>query len=243
MVDPRPVAGFYGMQGRFDEARELARRRAIDPGGARPPDRAGHARLLERAARAARRQPGRSRPRERPRPATSSRPPARRGWLSTMATMHARRCTRRAASTRRRRPSREAARPRRATISTRSRSGGLAMARILAHRGDLDEAERLAREAIEIIDRSDELSHQGDSGSASPRCTGSQAASTSRLRCSRRPSHGTSRRKTASRRTPRARCSPSSAAEPSSVRPALYLERSARAALARRPEHDQYHWV
>jgi tetratricopeptide (TPR) repeat protein len=35
-------------------------------------------------------------------------------------------------------------------------------ARILARRGELEEAERLAREAIEIIDRSDELSHQGD---------------------------------------------------------------------------------
>ena len=35
-------------------------------------------------------------------------------------------------------------------------------AKILARRGELEEAERLAREAIEIIDRSDELSHQGD---------------------------------------------------------------------------------
>ena len=35
-------------------------------------------------------------------------------------------------------------------------------AKILARRGEFEEAERLAREAIEIIDRSDELSHQGD---------------------------------------------------------------------------------
>jgi tetratricopeptide (TPR) repeat protein len=35
-------------------------------------------------------------------------------------------------------------------------------AKILARRGEREEAERLAREAIEIIDRSDELSHQGD---------------------------------------------------------------------------------
>jgi len=37
-----------------------------------------------------------------------------------------------------------------------------AQAKILARRGNLEEGELLAREAIEIIDRSDELSHQAD---------------------------------------------------------------------------------
>ena len=70
-------------------------------------------------------------------------------------------------------------------------------AKILARRGEHEEAERLAREAVENIDRSDELEPtRPTTASAWPRCCGWRAGPRRRSRSSRTPSNATSERKT-----------------------------------------------
>ena len=158
----RAVVGFYGMQGRFEEGARAGRTRQLDPGGAGPPDRAVHARRSG-PHRSSCWPETRSRPSaRRPRPATVSRPPARTGFLSTMASMLAE-----ALYAQGRLDEAEAAVQRSREAATSDDFNAQAawravQAKILARRGEHEEGERLAREAIEIIDRSDELSHQGD---------------------------------------------------------------------------------
>jgi class 3 adenylate cyclase/tetratricopeptide (TPR) repeat protein len=157
----RAVVGFYGMEGRFEEARELAARASsvLEELG-RPIDRhtlafwisplellAGDPVAAEREAATA---------------CDGLEAAGETGFLSTMATLLAEalyaqgRLDEAEAAVAR---SREAATADDFNAQAAWRAG---QAKILARRGEHEEAERLAREAIEIIDRSDELSHQGD---------------------------------------------------------------------------------
>jgi tetratricopeptide (TPR) repeat protein len=157
----RAVVGFYGMEGRFEEARELAARAsAVLEELGRPIELytlgfwtgplellAGDPVAAEREAAAA---------------CDGLEAAGEKGFLSTMATLLAEalyaqgRLDEAEAAVRR---SREAA----TSDDFNAQAGWRAsQAKILARRGELEEAESLAREAIEIIDRSDELSHQGD---------------------------------------------------------------------------------
>jgi class 3 adenylate cyclase/tetratricopeptide (TPR) repeat protein len=157
----RAVVGFYGMQGRFEEGRELAARASsILAELGRPIELytlafwtaplellAGDPVAAEREAAAA---------------CDGLEAAGEKGFLSTMATLLAealylqgRLEEAEAAVTR----SREAA----TSDDFNAQAAWRAVqAKILARRGDLEEGERLAREAVDIIDRSDELSHQGD---------------------------------------------------------------------------------
>jgi tetratricopeptide (TPR) repeat protein len=157
----RAVVGFYGMEGRFEEGRELVARAsaALEELG-RPIERytlgfwsaplellAGDAVASEREAAAA---------------CDGLEAAGENGFLSTMAAMLAD-----ALYAQGRLGEAEAAVERSRETATSDDFNAQAMwraaqAKILARRGELEEAERLAREAIEIIDRSDELSHQGD---------------------------------------------------------------------------------
>jgi tetratricopeptide (TPR) repeat protein len=157
----RAVVGFYGMQGRFEEGRELAARAgSILEELGRPIERytlafwtgplellAGDPVAAEREAAAA---------------CDVLEAAGEKGFLSTMATLLAD-----ALSEQGRLDEAEAAvrRSREAATSddfNAQAAWRASQAKILARRGELAEAEQLAREAIEIIDRSDELSHQGD---------------------------------------------------------------------------------
>jgi class 3 adenylate cyclase/tetratricopeptide (TPR) repeat protein len=157
----RAVVGFYGMQGRFEEGRELAARASsiLEELG-RPIELytlafwtaplellAGDPVAAEREAATA---------------CDGLEAAGEKGWLSTMATMLAD-----ALYAQGRLDEAEAAVQRSREAATSDDFNAQAAwravhAKILARRGELEEAERLAREAIEIIDRSDELSHQGD---------------------------------------------------------------------------------
>jgi tetratricopeptide (TPR) repeat protein len=157
----RAVAGFYGMQGRFEEGRELvARAGLIHEELGRSIERhtlafwsgpiemlAGDPVAAEREAAAA---------------CDGLEAAGENGFLSTMATLLAEalyaqgRLDEAESAVRRSRES--------ATSDDFNAQAGwrAAQAKILARRGNLEEGELLAREAIEIIDRSDELSHQAD---------------------------------------------------------------------------------
>jgi class 3 adenylate cyclase/tetratricopeptide (TPR) repeat protein len=157
----RAVVGFYGMQGRFEEGRELAAHiGSVLQELGRPIDvytlafwtgplelLAGDPVAAEREAAAA---------------CDGLEAAGENGFLSTMATLLADalyaqgRLDESEAAVRR---SRDAATSDDFNAQAAWRAS---QAKILARRGEHDEAERLAREAIEIIDRSDELSHQGD---------------------------------------------------------------------------------
>ncbi len=157
----RAVVGFYGMEGRFEEAREVAARAsAVLEELGRPIELytlafwtaplellAGDPVASEREAAAA---------------CDGLEAAGENGFLSTMAAMLAD-----ALYAQGRLDDAEAAvqRSRESATSDDFNAQAVwraAQAKILARRGDFEEGERLAREAIEIIDRSDELSHQGD---------------------------------------------------------------------------------
>jgi tetratricopeptide (TPR) repeat protein len=157
----RAVIGFYGLDGRFDEARELlAQTRSILEELGRPLELctlafwSGPLELLAGDAVAAEREVAAA--------CDGLEAAGEKGWLSTMATLLAEalyaqgRLDEAEAAVQQ---SREAA-----TSDDFNAQAGwrAAHAKILARRGELEEAERLARGAVEIIDRSDELSHQGD---------------------------------------------------------------------------------
>jgi class 3 adenylate cyclase/tetratricopeptide (TPR) repeat protein len=157
----RPVAGFYGIQGRFDEAREVLAEAATILGElGRKIDLVTLAfwtgpleRLAGNPAEAARVTGEACDFLERA---------GERGWLSTMATIHAS-----ALCDQGRFDEAEAAaaRSRDAATSDDFNAQSLwrvAMARALAHQERHDEAERLADEAIPISDRSDELNNQAE---------------------------------------------------------------------------------
>jgi class 3 adenylate cyclase/tetratricopeptide (TPR) repeat protein len=156
----RIVGGLYGLQGRFDEAREMMERsRAILTDLGRPFDVHtiafwnGPLELLAGN------------------PAAAVDPLAEacdaldaageRGWLSTMAGLHAEalyaldRLDEAEAAARR---SREAATSDDYNAQAFWRA---TQAKVLARRSDFEAAEELAREAVTIIDRSDEINHQG----------------------------------------------------------------------------------
>jgi class 3 adenylate cyclase/tetratricopeptide (TPR) repeat protein len=157
----RALIGFYGMMGRFDEARALleATRSVLGELG-RTMDLytlafwsaplellAGDPVASEREAAAA---------------CEGLEAAGEQGWLSTMATMLAE-----ALYAQGKLDEAEVAvrRSRETATSDDFNAQSLwrgSLARILARREQFEEAEQLAREAVEIIDRSDELSHQGD---------------------------------------------------------------------------------
>jgi len=157
----RAVVGFYGMEGRFEEARELIAlaSAALEELG-RPIERytlgfwSSPLELLAGDAAAAEREAAEA--------CDGLEAAGENGFLSTMAAMLAD-----ALYAQGRLDEAEAAVQRSRESATSDDFNAQAMwravqAKILARRGELEEAERLAREAIEIIDRSDELSHQGD---------------------------------------------------------------------------------
>jgi len=157
----RPVAGFYAMQGRFDEARELlARAGSILEELGRPLDVStqafwsGPLELLAGDPAAAERELG---------PACETlEASGEKGWLSTMAALHAE-----ALYAQDRLEEAEAAVrvSRDAATSDDYDAQGLwrcAEAKVLARRGQFEEAERLAREAIDQIDRTDEVNHHAE---------------------------------------------------------------------------------
>ena len=155
----RPVAGFYGMQGRFDEARALlAEARAIHEELARPIDLStlafwsGPLELLAGDPAAAEREV---------RPACElldSRD--EKGWLSTMImflgeSLYQQDRYDEAAAT--------VPVGREAATSDDYNAQALwrwMEAKLLARRGSFDEAQRLAREAVEVIGRTDEIDNQ-----------------------------------------------------------------------------------
>ena len=157
----RAVVGFYGMEGRFEEARELAARASsILKELGRPIDLYTMAfwsaplELLAGDPLAAEREAAEA--------CDGLEAAGEAGFLSTMATLLAE-----ALYAQGRLDEAEAAVQRSREVATSDDFNAQAawragQAKILARRGEHEEAERLAREAIEIIDRSDELSHQGD---------------------------------------------------------------------------------
>jgi tetratricopeptide (TPR) repeat protein len=143
-----PLIGFYGMMGRFDEARALVEHtRSILAELGRTMDLCTLAFWSAREAGAA---------------CEGLEAAGEQGWLSTMAAMLANalcaqgKLDEAAAAARR---SRETATS--DDFNAQSLWRG-SQARILARRGQFEEAEQLARESIELIDQSDELSHQAD---------------------------------------------------------------------------------
>jgi len=157
----RPIAGFYGMQGRLDEARELlARARLILEELGLPLDLAtlafwsGPVEVLAGDPAAAERELAIACEELQARGET--------GWLSTMAAFHAEalylvgRFDDAEAAVR---LSREASTSDDYNAQALWRS---AEAKLLAQRGQLDEAERLAREAVATIDRIDEVNHHAN---------------------------------------------------------------------------------
>jgi len=157
----RPIVGFYAMQGRFDEGRELfARARSILEELGLPMDIAtlafwsGPLEMLAGDPAAA----------ERDFAAGCEELEARRetGWLSTMSALHAE-----ALDALGRFDEAEAAVRLSKEASTSDDYDAQALwrgaeAKLLARRGQFDEAERLAREAVATIDRIDEVNHQGN---------------------------------------------------------------------------------
>jgi class 3 adenylate cyclase/tetratricopeptide (TPR) repeat protein len=157
----RPVAGFYAMQGRFDEARTLlARSRSILEELARPLDVStlafwtGPLELLAGDPAAAERDLG---------PACEElQSRGETGWLSTMASLRAEALyalDRVGEAGEAVRVSRDAA------TSDDYNAQALwrcAEAKLLARRGQFDEAERLAREGVALSDRSDELNNRAE---------------------------------------------------------------------------------
>jgi ATP/maltotriose-dependent transcriptional regulator MalT len=157
----RAIAGFYGMQGRFDEARALlTRARSTLEELGRPLDvsttafftgplelLAGDPAAAERELRAA---------------CDALESSGEKGWLSTLAAFLAEalyvqgRLDEAAAAVRR---SREAATSDDHNAQAFWRS---VEAKILARQGKLEEAERLVLDAVAVIDRTDELNHQAD---------------------------------------------------------------------------------
>jgi class 3 adenylate cyclase/tetratricopeptide (TPR) repeat protein len=155
----RSVSGFYSMQGRFDEARELlARARSNLEELGRPLDVATLAFWSAPLEQLAGNLPGAERDLTRACDTLEARGEA--GWLSTMAGLlgdvlyDQGRIDEAAAATER---SRNAA-----TEDDRNAQAiwRFVEAKVLARRGRFDEAEVVAREAIAIIDRSDELNNQ-----------------------------------------------------------------------------------
>jgi len=157
----RPVVGFYGMQGRFEEGRELlAHARSMLEELGRPIDLAtlafwsGPLELLAGDLEAAERELGAA--------CDVLEAAGEKGWLSTMSAFRAwvldglRRLD---AAEDAVRVSREAATSDDYNAQAMWRSGG---AKILARRGQFDEAERLGREAVAWIDGSDELNNQAE---------------------------------------------------------------------------------
>ena len=157
----RIVGGFYGLQGRFDEGRELmahARSTLEDLG--RPLDVStmafwtGPLEMLAGNPAAAESELGAA--------CDVLDAAGERGWLSTLAAMHAEalyaldRLDDAEAATRR---SREAATSDDYDAQALWRS---TQAKVLARHGDFAEAEELAREAVAIIDRTDEVNHQAN---------------------------------------------------------------------------------
>ena len=156
----RPVAGYYGMQGRFEEARELlAQARAILEDLGRSTDVVtlafwtGTLELLAGDPVAAERDVGAA--------AEALEAAGEKGWLSTMATLLAEALC---AQGRLDEAEVAVALSRDATTTDDHSAQALrrgAEAKILARRGKFDEAERLAREAVDYIDRTDELNNRG----------------------------------------------------------------------------------
>jgi tetratricopeptide (TPR) repeat protein len=155
----RPIAGFYAMQGRFDEAREaLAEARAIFDELGRKIDAVtlafwtGPLELLAGNPAEAARDAGES--------CDFLEAAGERGWLSTMATIYANALTDQGLFE----EAEEAARRSRDAATSDDYNAQAfwrsSMARALAHRGRLEEAERIADEAIPFIDRTDELNNQ-----------------------------------------------------------------------------------
>ena len=157
----RMVGGFYGMQGRFDEARQLmahARSTLEDLG--RPLDVStmafwtGPLELLAGNPLAAERELGAA--------CDVLDGAGERGWLSTMASMHAEALY---ALDRLDDAETAARRSREAATSDDYNAQALwrsTQAKVLAIRGEAPDAEELAREAVAIIDRTDEINHQAD---------------------------------------------------------------------------------
>jgi class 3 adenylate cyclase/tetratricopeptide (TPR) repeat protein len=155
----RVLGGFYGLQGRFDEARRLlAEAHTALANLARPLDvstmafwtgplemLAGNPAAAEHELREA---------------CEALDAAGERGWLSTMSGLHAQ-----ALYALDRLDDAEAATQRSRETATSDDFNAQAFwrgtqAQVLARRGDFAAAEELAREAVEIIDRSDELNHQ-----------------------------------------------------------------------------------
>jgi len=157
----RPIVGFYAMQGRFDEGRELlARARSMLEELGLPMDIAtlgfwgGPLEMLAGDPAAA----------ERDFAAGCEELEARRetGWLSTMSALHAE-----ALDALGRSDEAEAAVRVSKEASTSDDYDAQALwrcaeAKLLARRAQFDEAERLAREAVATIDRIDEVNHHGN---------------------------------------------------------------------------------
>jgi len=155
----RPVAGFYGMQGRFDEARALLdQARATHEELSTPLELAvvafwsGPLELLADNPAAAERDLGAAREYLEAR--------GEKGWLSTIAAMHGVALY----AEGRLDEAAEAAHIGR-DASTSDDYDAQAFwrcvdAQVIARRGRFDEAEALAREAVAQIDRSDELNNQ-----------------------------------------------------------------------------------
>jgi tetratricopeptide (TPR) repeat protein len=157
----RPVAGFYGMQGRFDEGRALlARSRSIHEELSSPLEAsvlafwsgpleilAGNPAAAERDLRSAREY-------------LESR--GEQGWLSTIAAFHGLALY----AEGRFDDAADAARLSRET-ATSDDSNAQAMwrcveAQVLARREQFGEAEAIGREAVAVIDRTDELNNQAE---------------------------------------------------------------------------------
>jgi tetratricopeptide (TPR) repeat protein len=155
----RPVVGFYGMQGRVDEARELlVRARSILEELGRPLELStlafwsGPLELLAGDPAAAEREVAAA--------CDVLEAAGEKGWLSTMATLLSE-----ALYEQGRFDEAEVAalRSRDAATSDDYSAQSLwraAYARVLGRRGRLDEADRLTLEAVEYVDRTDELSNQ-----------------------------------------------------------------------------------
>jgi tetratricopeptide (TPR) repeat protein len=156
----RPVAGFYAMQGRFDEARQvLAEAKAILEELGRRVDSetlafwTGPLELLAGNPAEAARATGRA--------CDFLESEGERGWLSTMATIYSS-----ALHAQGKLDEAEAAalRSRDAATSDDNNAQALwraSLAKAIAGQGRHEEAIRLADEAIPFIDRSDELNNQG----------------------------------------------------------------------------------
>jgi class 3 adenylate cyclase/tetratricopeptide (TPR) repeat protein len=155
----RPVVGFYGMQGRIDEARELlVRARSILEELGRPLELStlafwsGPLELLAGDPAAAEREVAAA--------CDVLEAAGERGWLSTMATLLSD-----ALYEQGRFDEAEAAALRSRDAATRDDYSAQALwraayARVLGRRGRLEEADRLTQEAVEYVDRTDELSNQ-----------------------------------------------------------------------------------